>query len=242
MSAAEQDTVPANNTDTEPTAVTPRIDLAITKSDAPDPVVADGQLTYTLNVVNNGPSDATGVTVVDTLPAGVSVVSRTASQGTLADGAGSVTASLGNLAAGGTATVTIVVDLSPTTQGPLTNTAVVSGTEQETNQANNTASATTQVSPRIDLAITKSDSPDPVVAGQSLTYTLVVTNSGPSAATGVTVTDTLPAGVTFQNASSTQGSASHASGTVSASIGNLASGATATVTIAVGVARRPPER
>ena len=51
--------------------------------------------------------------------------------------------------------------------------------------------------PPADLALTKAASPDPVLAGNKLTYTLTITNSGPSAATGVTLIDTLPAGVTF---------------------------------------------
>ena len=67
---------------------------------------------------------------------------------------------------------------------------------------------TTVVNPAADLAITKSDSPDPVTVSQPLTYTLTVINHGPSAATGVTVTDPLPSTVTFVSASATQGSCS----------------------------------
>src|SRR5256712_2190391 len=54
-----------------------------------------------------------------------------------------------------------------------------------------------------DLSITKTDNPDPVNAGATLTYTVTVTNSGPSTAANVQVTDNLPAGVTFQTASGT---------------------------------------
>ena len=67
---------------------------------------------------------------------------------------------------------------------------------------------TTTVDPAADLSLTKSDAPDPVLAGQLLTYTLTVAQRGPSSATGVTVTDTLPAGVTFDSATSSQGSCS----------------------------------
>src|SRR5207245_3255172 len=54
-----------------------------------------------------------------------------------------------------------------------------------------------------DLSITKTDNPDPVNAGATLTYTVTVTNGGPSTAANVQVTDNLPAGVTFQSASGT---------------------------------------
>ena len=90
------------------------------------------------------------------------------------------------------------------------------------------------INPIADLSITKSDSPDPVVAGSNLTYTLAVTNNGPSDATGVTVTDTLPAGVTFDPAISSPGCI-EAAGIVTCNLGDLANGASATVTINVTV-------
>ena len=55
------------------------------------------------------------------------------------------------------------------------------------------------------LGVTKTDSPDPVTVGASLIYTVTVTNSGPDTATGVVVTDTLPAGATFVSAMPSQG-------------------------------------
>lgn len=84
-----------------------------------------------------------------------------------------------------------------------------------------------------DLTITKTDGPDPVGVGGNLTYTLTVQNSGPAGASGVTVTDTLPASVTFISANSTQGTCSHAAGTVTCNVGSLANGASATITIVV---------
>ncbi len=89
-----------------------------------------------------------------------------------------------------------------------------------------------------DLAITKSGAPNPVVSGNRLTYTLTATNSGPRDATGVTVTDPLPATVHFNSVSSTQGSCSRSTtkpkdGTVTCSLGNLANGASASITIVV---------
>jgi len=230
------DPVPLNNADDEPTAVTPQIDLAIDKSATPEAVVAGQQLTYTLVVTNLGPSNATGVTVEDTLPAGVSFVSATPSQGTVTESAGVLTAAVGNLAVGAQATITVLVDVSASTRDTLLNSATVSGNETETDETNNTDRVSTQVSTLIDLALDKAASPDPVTPGQQLTYTLTVTNSGPSDATGVQVEDTLPSGVTFVSATSSQGTVSGSGSDVTADLGDLADGGQATITILVNVA------
>jgi uncharacterized repeat protein (TIGR01451 family) len=91
-----------------------------------------------------------------------------------------------------------------------------------------------------DLSITMSASPDPVVSGNQLTYTIIVTNNGPQDATGVMVTDALPAKVHFDSLSSTQGTCTRSTsnyspkgGTVACSLGGLANGASATMTIVV---------
>jgi uncharacterized repeat protein (TIGR01451 family) len=84
----------------------------------------------------------------------------------------------------------------------------------------------------VDLSIAKSGSPDPVLVGDTLTYTLVGKNNSTSNATGVKVKDVLPSNVTFKSATSTQGSCSGTT-TVTCNIGNLAAGASATVTIKV---------
>ncbi len=86
-----------------------------------------------------------------------------------------------------------------------------------------------------DLEIVKKDSPDPVEAGDDLTYTLTVTNWGPSDATQVVATDYLPSDVDFVSANPSQGTASEENGIVTWDIGNLANGATVTLTIVVTV-------
>jgi len=212
-----------------------QIDLAIVKSAQPNPVVAGNQLTYTLVATNNGPSDATGVAVVDTLPSGVQYASATATQGTVSADANTVTVNVGNLASGKSATVTILVTADPRLTGTITNTAVVRGNEPESTLANNTSSVSTEISTQVDLEIAKSATPDPVVAGRQLTYTLTTKNNGPSDATGVNVVDTLPAGVAFVSATSSQGTSSFANGGVTIDIGNLAHGQSVTTTILVAV-------
>jgi acid phosphatase type 7 len=84
-----------------------------------------------------------------------------------------------------------------------------------------------------DLSLSKSDAPDPVQAGQLLTYTLTAQNQGPSSATNAAVTDTLPAGVTYDSATPSQGSCTESAGTVTCALGTLAGGATASVDVKV---------
>jgi uncharacterized repeat protein (TIGR01451 family) len=84
-----------------------------------------------------------------------------------------------------------------------------------------------------NLELVKSDSPDPVPLGEDLTYTLTVANHGPSDASDVTATDTLPASVEFVSATASQGSCLHMAGSVTCDLGPLAEAATATITIKV---------
>ena len=215
------------------TVFAPLADLAVIKTAAPDPAVAGSSLTYTLTVTNNGPSQATGVTLTDTLPPEVSFESATPSQGSCSETAGTVTCNLGDLAVGGSATVEIVVTLAPSLADgtTLTNTAQVAGNEPDSNPGNNTDTAETQVIRQADLAITKTGDPNPVTAGNQITYTLTITNLGPSDASGVRITDTLPAGVSFVSGSA--GCTETTPGTVTCDIGDLAAGDTATVEIIV---------
>lgn len=222
------------------TTVNPEIDLSITKSDSDDPVDRGDQLIYVLDIENSGPSPATNVEVVDTLPVGVTFVSATGGTVTPpANGSRDVTIDLGTMAAGATRQVSITVSINNDAPETLTNTASVGSTETtngfEPDLTNNTDDESTSVTPAIDLAIVKTDSADPVNAGNDLVYTLVITNNGPSTATDVSLTDTLPAGVTFTNVTTTQGSVSHNAGVVSGNLGSLAPQASATVTITVGV-------
>jgi uncharacterized repeat protein (TIGR01451 family) len=121
-----------------------RTDLALAKSDTPDPVSINSTLTYTVRITNNGPSPASAVAVSDTLPAGATFLSATATQGVCSANGGTVSCQLGDLANGASATVTIRVR-TPAKKTTLTNTATVSGAGADPVAANNTDTETTTV-------------------------------------------------------------------------------------------------
>ncbi len=119
-------------------------ELAITQTDTPDPVNVASGLAYTLTAANNGPEDSTGVTVTDTLPAGVIFQSASATQGSCAHSAGVVTCLLGDISSGANATINIVVT-APVAAGTITNSATVGGNETDPFLGNNTDNETTTV-------------------------------------------------------------------------------------------------
>jgi uncharacterized repeat protein (TIGR01451 family) len=120
----------------------PSADVAVTKTDAPDPVRVGNNVTYTVTVRNNGPDRATGVTLTDVLPAGVTLVSERATRGNCT-GTATVTCSFGALGSGQAATVTIVV--KTTAAGTVTNTVQVAAEQTDPDTANNTATTETTV-------------------------------------------------------------------------------------------------
>lgn len=119
-------------------------DLSLTQTDTPDPVNVASPLSYALQVTNNGPDDATGVTLVDTLPAGSTFLSASSTQGSCTEAGGIVTCPLGNMLSGVTASINIVV-AAPVVSGSITNSAVVSGIELDPIAANNTSNENTTV-------------------------------------------------------------------------------------------------
>lgn len=120
-------------------------DVSVTKADAPDPVLVNATLTYTIVVRNAGPLVASGVTLTDQLPKQAGFSSVTTSQGSCSNKApkGVVTCTIGTVAVGVQVTVTIRV--KPTGPGTLVNTATVQSTTSDSNTSNNTATATTTV-------------------------------------------------------------------------------------------------
>ena len=121
-------------------------DLSVAKSASPNPAQVGVQLAYRISVVNNGPATATGVTVSDALPGGLTFVSATPTQGSC-NGTNIVNCNLGSLTNGASAFVTIVV--TPTAQGQVVNTATGSATEFDFDSTNNSSTITTFVEPPV---------------------------------------------------------------------------------------------
>jgi len=201
----------------------PAADLAVTMTGSPSSVLQGALLTYTINVTNNGPFTALGVTLATVLPPSANFISATTSQGTVSFN-GSF-AALGDIPVGTSVVVTIVV--SPTITGNLTASTTVSlganSNEIDPNLYNNYAAVSAIVGPAADLGVTAVASPNPVVEGHNLGYIGTVSNAGPNTATTVLVSQSLPAGSTF--ISSSLPGHTVANNLVSATISNLASGA-----------------
>jgi uncharacterized repeat protein (TIGR01451 family) len=126
-------------------------DLSLAVTDAPDPVVVNGTITYTVQVANTGPSDATGVVLSNNLPPGVIFLSATPSQGACSNPTGAVRCTLGTIPAGSPATVTIQV--RPTGVTNASSAFSVSRAEPDFITANNNATVTTTVlgAPQISI-------------------------------------------------------------------------------------------
>ena len=181
----------SNNNDSETVKVTPLVDLAITKVvDNANPLF-DSIITYTITVVNNGPDASTDVVVKDIWPAnGLKFITST---GTYNPATGIW--NVGELGSNEIATLTITA--KTTAVGKFENKVSVNGTGYDSNLSNNNASVNITVPDCVILNITKvatggivSEEPNKeVIAGEKITYTVIVSNYGPSVATNVYLTD-----------------------------------------------------
>lgn len=191
VSALTFDPNPANNSATTVTNISPSADLAIVKTGSPNPVNVGSTLTYTLVVTNNGPSTATNVVVTDTTPNCFSSPEYSTNAGlTWNPWTGSL--NIGSLISGLSSTILLRGTICINSTSSITNTATVSADTFDPNPANNTSTITINITPVSDLALTKTASPEPVAVGSTLTYTLTITNNGPSTANGIVLTDNIP--------------------------------------------------
>lgn len=232
----ESDPNPANNTTSWSTTVTQptTADIFVFKSASPGPYYVGQTFKYYLSYGNNGLADATNTVITDQLPAEVQFVSAEAP---CAGSGNLVTCNLGTVWAHSVSDA-IAITVRALSAGTVTNTANITADQPDPNPANNSYSVTIQIQPpTADLAVTKTGTPNPVVAGQKETYTITVTNQGPLTANGVIAQDAWSAasgikgGIAFKSVSSTQGSCTQSGAGISCNLGSLANGATATITL-----------
>jgi uncharacterized repeat protein (TIGR01451 family) len=195
----------SNSTTVTTTVVTPvteACDLAVTNSGTPNPVAAGSNITYTQVVTNTGPSNCAGATFTETMPTHTTFVSLTpVPAGWTCTTSPSISCTNPSVAPGTTSTFPVIVNVAAGTAAStlITDTATVATTTRDTNTNNNSATVTIGVASatQADLSITNSASPNPVTAGQNITYSQTVANGGPAVAATITVTETLPANTTF---------------------------------------------
>jgi uncharacterized repeat protein (TIGR01451 family) len=239
------DLVPSNNTATDTDTLVAQADLSVLKTLNTNPVVPGTPVKYTIEVSNSGPSAVTGATVNDTLPPQLQNATWTCSATAgsscgAASGSGNINTTV-NLLVNGKATFVLNATVAADATGNIVNTATVTPPAgvPDNNPGNGSSTSTAPVVPASDLTVLKTASPNPVKATENVTFTIAVTNSGPSMADAVSLSDPLAAGLTLVSASSTKGTCSGTQ-TVTCNIGKLDAAApnnTAVVTIVAKVSR-----
>jgi uncharacterized repeat protein (TIGR01451 family) len=244
INATGNETNNGDNGETENTAyVTPDADLGVTAADSPDPVTPGNNITYTGSVTNAGPDTATSTTLNILLASSLRFQSLTGPAGfscttPVVGTNGAITCTNASFASGSNVPFTLIVQVDPALlngpNGTITQNFVISSNNvTDPNNPNNTASVDTAYqTPKANLVATNADTPDPVNPGGTITYTQTITNNGPDAATSVSFSQTLPAGVTFQSLTSPAGWSCNA---LNCTIASLANGATASFTLVVNV-------
>jgi uncharacterized repeat protein (TIGR01451 family) len=237
VSSSSTDTIPGNNSSTANTNIVFIADLSITKT-ATATAQQGTNITYNITLTNNGPNPADNLSLTDALPANTTFVSQTQLTGspmnfTAPSVGANGTVTYTHPSFSGTATFTIVVAVAPNAPlGTLNNTANATTTSTDPTTPNTSTAGTTITAGNADLSITKTPAAGPYGTGAPLTYTILVSNAGPSSAANVTVTDTIPAGTTFVSAIPTQGSCSGTT-IVTCNLGTLAGAGSATISLTI---------
>ncbi len=217
--------------------IAPTADLAIAIAPSTSTPSVGSNLTYALTVTNNGASPATNVTVNDFLPSNATLVGATPSQGGAPTIRGTlITDNLGSIAAGASATITVIISPTASSTGSIVNSANVSGNQLDPIPGNNSATSTLPIagSARASLSLTQTLNPTVGIPGQAETITLTVTNTGTTPATGVVLVDSIPGGVTLLSAAASQGSQpTFGNNAITSNLGTIAAGASATLTLSV---------
>lgn len=211
--ATEFEPNPANNTVTLVTRVNPEpvADLVVT-TEAPESVDAAETFDYIITISNAGTLTATDVRFTNLLSPAVTLLSFTNSQGVCSNLGGLVVGNLGVLAGGQSAVVTLRV--AAPASGALTNVAGALATQPDFNPLDNLSVRQTVVIPNTaaDLGLTVTPSVTNLYAGEELVYRLTLVNHGPLDATGIVITNWLPAGVTYLRGNVTAGAFANVGG------------------------------
>ena len=228
----DQPDVNSNNTVASSSITVNDTDLQVTIAvDNATPNEKD-TITYSISLTNNGPVNATGVTVYDALPNGVTYVSSTASQGSYDPGTGDWT--VGDIDNGAQSTLTIKATVNTGT-GALAidnSTQIIYADQPDSNLNNNSVKASLTVN-GAELDLTNSVDTVTPSEGGTVTYYVTVTNNGPLKATGIVITDILPAGVTYTSSTADQGTYDTSTGIWT--VGDITNAASSTLTIKVTV-------
>ncbi|MCB9436685.1 MAG: DUF11 domain-containing protein [Anaerolineales bacterium] len=248
--ASGPDPNPGDNCDNDNTPVDAAPELGITKDDGGTTTTAGGVVIYTLTYINNGNQDANNVTITDTVPVNTTFNAGSSSAGwSCADGdpAGSVCTNNVGLVAGngGTGNLNFAVNVaSPLASGvtDVNNNACVAddgANGPDTVPGNDCDPDNTPIDAAPDLVVTKDEGGAVSIPGSVIVYTISYSNVGDQDATGVVITETVPANTTFDLAGSTVGwscaDGAPAGTNCTFNIGNLAAGANGTVDFAVQV-------
>jgi uncharacterized repeat protein (TIGR01451 family) len=224
----------AGNNSASVTVTGPASDLTIAKTHGAA-FVRGSTGSYSLTVTNIGMQASSGtVTVSDTVPAGLTPTSASGTGWTCGIAAQTVTCTRLDALAASAAypMITVTVSVLQSAAGAVTNGATVAG-GAELNTANDSATDPTSITSRADVGLTKSASSGTVVIGSTVTYLLTAHNAGPSDATGVQITDQLPAGLTFVSATPAAGTYTASTGVWN--IGSLVNGATTSLALTATV-------
>ena len=192
ITASVTDSNGANNSATDnDTVLSAQADLSITKTDGVISAIPGNSVTYTIEVSNAGPSDSPGVNIVDSFPAGLTCIYTSVAVGAMgntAAGAGNINDTLG-LPNGSSVTYMATCAIDSGATGTLSNTATITaGSATDPAPANNTAiDNNTVLAPQADLSITKTDGVISAIPGNSVTYTIMASNAGPSDSPGVSI-------------------------------------------------------
>lgn len=194
VSSTTPDPNPDNNQATEISPINTSADLSVVKTGSPNPALPGQLLIFSVTITNSGPNQAVNSVLADTIPSAVTDVEFSTDGGTTwSPWTGSY--AVGTLPSGAVRTVLLRGFVSPLATGTITNTAVVSSDTPDPNPDNNSSTAILPVGTSTDLSVQKSAFPTPVAAGGLLTYTLLISNAGPSAALDVELDDSIPAAV-----------------------------------------------